>query len=216
MKKIIYILIVIIAILACIPFVPSIYNKITKPLYKNYIDSREWYDHVDPANMEQVRGYCERREYNTDYYALVDFSIPSGKRRFFIYDLKNGKRVLSSYCMHGSGKGNTAAEPIFSNEFGSKCSCLGRFIMVGKGSSKKKNSIRLRGLDKTNSMAETRGILIHSARKVTLFHGQSKYIPLGSESYGCFTVSSECATKMMRIYENSTSKRPVLIYAKYK
>lgn len=139
-----------------------------------------------------MRDYCKRRGFSTDYYILVDFSIPSGKRRFFIYDLKQEKGILSSYCMHGSGKGNTDATPKFSNELGSGCSSLGRYVMVGKGSTRFKNCVRLRGLDDTNYMAETRGILIHSAGKVNRFYGQTEYIPIGSESEGCFTVSREC------------------------
>ncbi len=49
------------------------------------------------------------------------------KTRFFIYDLQSGHKVMSSYCMHGSGKGNTDAKPKFSNKFGSGCSSLGRY-----------------------------------------------------------------------------------------
>lgn len=117
--------------------------------------------------------------------------------------------------MHGSGKGNTDAKPKFSNEFGSGCSSLGRYVMVGKGS-KFKKSIRLRGLDKTNYLAETRGILIHSAGKVTRFSGKNDYIPIGSESRGCFTVSKDCMTKVMEIYSGASKQRPVMLYAKYK
>ncbi|WP_303114776.1 murein L,D-transpeptidase catalytic domain-containing protein [Leyella stercorea] len=184
-------------------------------MYKNYVDAKEWYGKVDCENLSQVRDYCERRGYSTDYYILVDFSIPSGKKRFFIYDLQHGKCVLSSYCMHGSGKGNTDATPKFSNEVGSGCSSLGRYVMVGKGS-KFKKSIRLRGLDKTNYLAETRGILIHSAGKVTRFSGKNDYIPIGSESRGCFTVSRDCMTKVMEIYRGASKQRPVMLYAKYK
>lgn len=216
MEKVFKIWAIIIVILALLPFVPPIYKKVTKPMYKNYIDQREWYKNVNREQLKQVREYCEKRGFDTCYYVLVDFSIPSGKRRFFIYDLRKEKGVLSSFCMHGNGKGNTDAKPKFSNELGSGCSCLGRFIMTGRGSATMRNSIRLRGLDKTNYMAETRGILIHSARKVTRFYGQTKYIPLGRESQGCFTVSRECVNKMMQIYENSSSERPVLIFAKYK
>ena len=44
-----------------------------------------------------------------------------------------------------------------------------------------KNCVRLRGLDKSNYLAEARGILIHSAGKVTKFSGEKEYIPLGTE-----------------------------------
>ena len=212
MNKKYIVLLVVLLLMACIPFVPPIYQRYTKPLYKNYIDAKEWYGKVDCENLSQVRDYCDRRGYSTDYYILVDFSIPSGKKRFFIYDLQNGKRLMSSYCMHGSGKGNTDAKPKFSNEFGSGCSSLGRYVMVGKGR-KFKNCIRLRGLDKTNYLAETRGILIHSAGKVTRFSGEREYIPL--ESLGCFTVSRDCVTKVMEIYQGASKQRPVMIYAKY-
>lgn len=214
MKKKLGLVLVVAMLFACIPFLPPIYKRYTRPLYKNYVDQKEWYGKVDCENLAEVRDFCERRGYSTDYYILVDFSIPSGKKRFFIYDLQRGKRLMSSYCMHGSGKGNTDAKPKFSNEFGSGCSSLGRYIMIGKGT-KFKNCIRLRGLDKTNYLAETRGILIHSAGKVTRFSGESKYIPIGSESRGCFTVSRDCVMKVMEIYRESSKRRPVMIYAKY-
>ncbi len=215
MKKKYIIFLAVLLLIVCIPFAPPIYNMYTKPLYKNYVDAKAWYGKVDCEDLSQVRDYCDKRGYSTDYYILVDFSIPSGKKRFFIYDLQQGKRVMSSYCMHGSGKGNTDAKPKFSNEIGSGCSSLGRFVMVGK-CSKFKNSIRLRGLDNTNYSAETRGILIHSARKVARFSGEREYIPIGSESRGCFTVSRDCVTKVMEIYRGASKQRPVMIYAKYK
>ena len=83
-------------------FVPPIYNRFTKPFFKNTVAAKEWYHQVDCENLSQVRDYCDRRGYSTDYYILVDFSKPSGKKRFFIYDLQSSKRVMSSYCMHGS------------------------------------------------------------------------------------------------------------------
>ena len=68
MKKIILIsLAVIILTVVCIPFVPPIYNRYTKPMWKNYMDNKEWYGKVEPENIEQVRDYCERRNYSTDY-----------------------------------------------------------------------------------------------------------------------------------------------------
>lgn len=214
MKKKYIVLLVGLLLIACIPFLSSIYNRLKRPAYKSYANDKEWYGKVDCENLAQVRDYCERRGFSTDYYILVDFSKPSGKRRFFIYDLQRGKRVMSSYCMHGSGEGNTDAKPKFSNDLGSGCSSLGRYVMVGKGR-KFKNSIRLRGLDRTNNHAEVRGILIHSAGKVTRFSGEKKYIPIGSESLGCFTVSRDCVAKVMEIYRSSSKKHPVIVFAKY-
>lgn len=76
MNKIyIILLVVIVLLIVSIPLVPPIYNRYTKPLYKNYVDAKEWYGKVDYENLSQVRDYCERRGYSTDYYILVDFSI---------------------------------------------------------------------------------------------------------------------------------------------
>ena len=186
MKKLLIILGILVLLVIGVLFVPPIYNRFTKPFFKNTVDAKEWYHQVDCENLTQVRDYCDRLGYSTDYYILVDFSKPSGKKRFFIYDLQRGKRVMSSYCMHGSGKGNTVAQPKFSNNPGSGCTSLGRYVMIGKGGMKFKNCVRLRGLDKSNYLAEARGILIHSAGKVTRFSGEKEYIPLGTESRGCF------------------------------
>lgn len=216
MKKFFLLSLLMVAVAAiCIPFLPPIYSRFTKPMWKNYVDHMEWYGKVDPENIDQVRDYCERRGYSQEFYLLIDFGIPSGKKRFFIYDLHSGRKVMSSYCMHGSGPGNTDATPKFSNQPMSGCSSLGRYIMVGRGCSRFKNCIRLRGLDSTNSLAEMRGILIHSAGKVTRFHGEREYIPLGTESEGCFTVSADYVRKVMEIYRGSSNGRPVLVFAKY-
>ena len=217
MKKIFLISIaVILLIVVGVLLVSTICNRRTKPTFKNRVDDKEWYCKVNPESIEQVRDYCQRRGFSTKYYILVDFSIRSGKKRFFIYDLKSGRKVMSSYCMHGSGSGNTNAKPKFSNKPGSGCSSLGRYIMIGIGGKRNKSCIRLRGLDRSNRRAAYRGILIHSAGKVTHFHGEKKYIPIGRESEGCFTVSSDCVSKVMEIYRNSSKTHPVLIFAKYK
>ena len=48
------------------------------------------------------------------------------------------------------------------------------------------------------------------------FMGMTEYIPIGKESRGCFTVSRKCVDKVMELYEQSSPKRPILIWAKYK
>lgn len=114
---------------------------------------------------------CHRCSFRSTYFIIgsrnrfsrIRWMLKSGiirwivRKRFFIYDLQRGKRVKSSYCMHGSGKGNTAAQPKFSNNPGSGCTSLGRYVMIGKGGMKFKNCVRLRGLDESNYLAEARG-----------------------------------------------------------
>lgn len=80
MKKLLIILGILVLLVIGVLFVPSIYNRFTKPFFKNTVDAKEWYHQVDCENLTQVKDYCDRRGYSTDYYILVDFSIPSGKR----------------------------------------------------------------------------------------------------------------------------------------
>ena len=46
-KIYIILLVVIVLLIVSIPFVPPIYNRYTKPLYKNYVDAKKWYGKVD-------------------------------------------------------------------------------------------------------------------------------------------------------------------------
>lgn len=215
-KKIISGVVIFLLLLACVPFLPPVYRNYTKPFVAAWWSRKEWYAEVDNANLDSVKRYCQKYGYNSEYYILVDFGIRSGRKRFFVYNLRDKNCVMSSYCLHGSGKGNTDAKPKFSNLPGSGCSSLGRYLMINKGYKKRLgNFVRLRGLDKTNYLAEGRGIYIHSASRVSRFHGESDYLSIGSESKGCFAISKDCMSKVLEICSKSSDKHPVLLFAKY-
>ena len=76
-------------------------------------------------------------------------------------------------------------------------------------------SFRLKGLDATNSRAIERGILIHSAKIVSLYRWGifPFYLPLNKRiSSGCFTVDID----MMDIIDSlvKEEQRPILLVAK--
>ena len=60
------------------------------------------YRDVDFINLKE---YCRKKDLSENYAIIVDYSIPSGKHRFFVCDLKKEKIVASSLCAHGAGKG---------------------------------------------------------------------------------------------------------------
>lgn len=158
---------------------------------KNYITQRYWHKNVDPWNLSQVQQYARKFGYNDDYYIICDFGRRSGLKLFYVYDLNDRKRIMESYCMHGNGSGSTAARPQFSNKPGSNASSLGLYALTGIGSRKLRYGIRLQGLDRTNSNAHARGILIHSAGVVSRFKGESRYLPIdGRLSQGCFAIDN--------------------------
>ena len=73
------------------------------------------------------KAYCDKNGCNTNYCFLVDFSIHSGKRRFFVWDFKGDSVKYASLCAHGYGKNSTLSKPVFSNVEGSYCSSLGKY-----------------------------------------------------------------------------------------
>ena len=93
---------------------------------------------VVPAKTEQrlrekaqaAKAYCSKNGYSTNYCFLVDFSLHSGKRRFFVWDMKGDSVKYASLCAHGYGKNSTVSKPVFSNVEGSYCSSLGKHKQV--------------------------------------------------------------------------------------
>lgn len=141
---------------------------------------------------------------------LVDFTRASCSDRLFVFS--NGEPVYSGAVLHGNGKGNTPSKPVFSNEPGSNCSCLGLFKVIGtKTMHNGYPCLILRGLSSTNSNAESRGILIHPSLMVSLlpFELENACFPLTNSSNGCFAVSYHT----YKVIEKLQS--PIYLYAKY-
>lgn len=167
----------------------------------------------DPSfkDKQALRNYCLNAGLNTNLCILVNYSIRSGLPRFFVYDFNKRKIVYRCRCAHGLGGGSTAVKPVFSNSYGSRCSSLGKFVILGTGSAHYKNCIRLRGLDKSNDNAEKSGILIHSASIVTRFRWLP-WMPLSKSCEGCFTITKGGLMKMHEILKKEKNKK-ILVYA---
>lgn len=162
-------------------------------------------------NKSALRSYCQSNGFNTNYCMLVDYSIPSGKPRFFIYDFNKKRIVYRCRCAHGRGGGSTARKAVFSNSYNSKCSSLGKFVVTGIGSAHFKNCFRLQGLDKSNSNAEKRGILIHAGWDVT-HHKFLRWMFLSRSCEGCLTITKGGLMKIHELYRKETNKK-ILVYS---
>ena len=155
--------------------------------------------------------YAQRHGLNTDYALFIDYSIPSGTPRLFVWDYNKKKVVARTYVMHGIGGGSTMSDPVFSNKPGSQCSSLGRFEVTKKHGNKLKRSFRLKGLDRSCSNAYRRGIMIHRSTWVDRWCWK-EYIPLhGNSCQGCITVSSKGMNYLEKLI-NSQSK-PLLLWS---
>ena len=126
---------------------------------------------------DALKAYCQEHGYNTDYGVLVDFGRFSLQKRLYVYDFNKNKVVMRSLSGHGSGGNSTILRPDFSNAHGSHCSSLGHYKIGRHRHMYNRPSVpavELTGLDKTNSNAMARGILLHPSA--------------GPLSWGCVTL----------------------------
>lgn len=165
---------------------------------------------LDYRAAEALR-YAKRHGMNTNYAFFLDYSIPSGTPRLFVWDYSQNRIVARTYVMHGVGGGSTASVPAFSNKRGSKCSSLGKFEVTKSHGYKLKRSFRLKGLDSSCSNAFSRGLMIHCSTWVDLWSWK-QYIPLHSEScQGCITVSSRGMNYLEKLIKSQS--KPILLWS---
>jgi L,D-transpeptidase catalytic domain len=136
---------------------------------------------------------------NTNFWAVVDFNLSSSIERLFIFDLKS-QSVRKFLVAHGHNSGLEFAT-IFSNDISSNCSSLGIFKTLETYIGKHGESLRIEGLDETNSNAEVRDIVIHSADYVV-----QNYSDTGraGRSEGCFAVNPNDIDEVIQSLKDSS------------
>ena len=160
---------------------------------------------------EKALAFARRHNMNENYALFVDYSIPSGTPRLFVWDFKKGRIIARTYVMHGPGGGSTDARPRFSNRPGSNCSALGRFQVTKNHGTRLRRSFRIMGMDTDNRTAYGRGLMIHSARYVDLWCWK-KYIPLNRRSCrGCVTVSTKGMNYLWPLINKE--RKPLLLWS---
>lgn len=173
------------------------------------------------AYRDKVRGYDDKgwqynyliAQHGEDISILVEFSFPSDQHRFFVVDNKTGEIISASKCAHGAGGGSTADKPVFSNTPGSQCSSLGTYRLLYNDNMQNNGfpCIRIKGLDATNSNAQSRGIVIHEAPIVADDVTLGVPIPVSPLiSQGCFAISSETFELLQNLVKE---KKTIYLYA---
>jgi hypothetical protein len=100
---------------------------------------------------------------NPHLLSIVDFTLPSSKKRLFVLDLKNRKTLYVTYVAHGRNSGVDKAL-YFSNEPESFKSSVGFYTTLGTYQGKHGYSLRMEGNEKGfNDKANERDIVMHSA-----------------------------------------------------
>jgi hypothetical protein len=145
--------------------------------------------------------------YSTKLCFLVDMSLPSGRNRFFVYDLEKGSIVGSALAAHGSCNQNFQSHPRFSNARDCGCTSLGKYKVGEFYNGQYGRSFRLYGLDKSNSNAFKRGVVIHGHDCVP---DEEIYPRVLCNSFGCVMVSNNFFNKLSGIIQKSD--KPIILW----
>lgn len=147
----------------------------------------------DAALLEIAREQIARagaKLWHRDKVAIADFGLHSARRRFHFVDLVNN-RVESFHVSHGDGSDpdHDGWLKFYSNLEGSHCTSKGAYMTRSWYVGKFGTSIRLDGLDPTNSNALPRAIVMHQAAYARPEH-IDRWGKLG-RSNGCFAMGPE-------------------------
>jgi len=156
---------------------------------------------------KKISNYAIQNDLSTEYCFLVDMSLPSGRNRFFIYDLKKNTITNSGLVSHGSCNETFLARPRFSNATSSGCSSLGKFKVGEFYKGKYGKSFRLYGLDDCNSNAYKRAVVIHGYDCVP---DKEIYPRVLCNSFGCVMVSYNFFDKISRMI--SKAEKPIVLW----
>jgi hypothetical protein len=155
----------------------------------------------------KINEYAILNGYSTKYCFLVDMSLPSGRNRFFVYDLEKGSIVSSALAAHGSCNQTFSSHPRFSNARDCGCTSLGKYKVGEFYRGQYGKSFRLYGLDQSNSNAFKRGVVIHGHDCVP---DEEIYPRVLCNSFGCVMISNDFFEKLSAIIQKSD--KPIVLW----
>jgi L,D-transpeptidase catalytic domain len=159
------------------------------------------------AKVETLKSFTRKNNYNEEVCFLIDMSIESGKKRFFVFNIKNDSILLSGLAAHGSCDDGFKIKPSFSNKVNSGCSCLGKFKIGNSYAGNFGIAYKLYGLDSSNSNAFARNVVLHSYGCVP--EQETDPLPI-CNSRGCPMVAPGFLEKLKPVINQS--KKPVLLW----
>ncbi|MBV8686836.1 MAG: murein L,D-transpeptidase catalytic domain family protein [Alphaproteobacteria bacterium] len=155
---------------------------------------------IEPDLLARARRSFDRHRgalRHTDLVGIADFSRPSREARFFLLETNTG-RVSKHLVAHGRGSDpdHSGFLERFSNAVGSEASSAGGYVTGDYYPGKYGRSLRLRGLDGTNSNAEARAIVVHSA-----WYAEAEQVALHGKlgrSEGCFALGYDSLQEVLQ------------------
>jgi hypothetical protein len=160
---------------------------------------------LNPKALQEALAALQRVErtgakVRSDVLGVIDYSLPSTERRFWVFDLRHSQVLFHELVAHGKNSGGNLASR-FSNRDGSLMTSLGVFLTGNSFVGNEGIGLRLNGLDKgENDNSLSRAIVIHGAWYVSEKVAQ-KYGEIG-RSWGCPAVRPEIASQLIHTLED--------------
>jgi hypothetical protein len=155
----------------------------------------------------QIRRYAMENNFSTSYCFFVDMNIHSGLKRFFVYDLEKNIVIISGLVAHGSCRETFLNEAKFSNVPGGGCSSMGKYKIGERYRGQYGKSYKLYGLERSNSNAYKRAVVLHGFSCVP---DEEIYPKDVCNSLGCAMVSPAFFEKLAFIIDRS--KKPIVLW----
>jgi hypothetical protein len=172
-------------------------NETARPIYTSSFTNR----------ASAVRSYAMAKDFSTTWCFLVDMSLHSGRKRFFVYDLERDMVIMSGLVSHGSCNETFLDQAKFSNAPGGNCTSQGKYKVGEKYRGQYGKSYKLYGLENTNSNAYTRAIVLHS---YSCIPDEEIYPRVACNSSGCAGVSPAFFERLSSIIDRS--KKPIVLW----
>lgn len=201
---------------ACMAASPFVWNHFKKSkLNSKYVPPAAVKKNTDNHRAELVRlkgfanqleTYATKNDYNAHYCFLIDMSISSGSNRFFVYDIEKDSVLHAGLVAHGYGN-SSGNNVTFSNVPGSNSSSIGKYRIGGAYNGKFGLAYKLHGLDKTNSNAFDRFVVLHAHECVPDNETAPQTICM---SQGCPTVAPSFLQTLATYLDESD--KPILLW----
>ncbi|NQY66693.1 MAG: murein L,D-transpeptidase catalytic domain family protein [Flavobacteriales bacterium] len=169
---------------------------------------------IAKSKGEEAFKFCVQNKMDTTYCIFVDLNIHSGKNRMFVWDFNSNSFLRKSLCSHGScngvtGPGYSYQEAVVNNVSQSYCSSIGKYKIGKRGYSNWGTNVnyKLHGLEKTNSNAYKRIIVLHSYVGVEEEEISPDYLVT---SWGCPMVSNNTMYYLDKKLKRTS--KPVLLW----
>lgn len=153
-----------------------------------------------------LKKYAVANAYDTNYVFLVNMSLKSGKKRFYVVNLGTMQIENKGLVTHGRGDERFTFNKTYSNSAGSNCTSVGHYKIGKSYTGQFGLAFRLYGLDKSNSNASKRFVVLHAMGCISY---DETDMPI-CQSEGCPAVSPQFLAEIKPVIDSR--KQPMLLW----